>query len=105
MKGGLFDLCNLVYREENILPEKFKINCDGDGWRSPVAAGKVRMQALFSILEFKMVSQITKLKYQIVIQCSEEDNCFLVGFPDFSGQRSICVILSSKGAISRGIKN
>lgn len=61
MKGGLFDLCNLVYREENILPEKFKINCDGDGWRSPVAAGKVRRQALFSILEFKMVSQITKL--------------------------------------------
>jgi len=65
MKGSLFDLCNLVYREENILPEKFKINCDGDGWRSPVAAGKVRMQALFSILEFKMVSQITGLKRKV----------------------------------------
>jgi hypothetical protein len=26
-----------------------------------------------------------KLKYQMVIQWSEEDNCFLVGFPDFPG--------------------
>ncbi|MEH1903622.1 type II toxin-antitoxin system HicB family antitoxin [Nostoc sp.] len=30
---------------------------------------------------------MSKLKYQMVIQWSEEDNCFLVGFPDFSGQR------------------
>ncbi|GAA6614645.1 type II toxin-antitoxin system HicB family antitoxin [Scytonema sp. NUACC26] len=28
-----------------------------------------------------------KLKYQMIIQWSEEDNCFLVGFPDFPGQR------------------
>ncbi|MBD2579613.1 type II toxin-antitoxin system HicB family antitoxin [Oscillatoria sp. FACHB-1406] len=28
-----------------------------------------------------------KFKYQMVIQWSEEDNCFLVGFPDFPGQR------------------
>lgn len=28
-----------------------------------------------------------KLKYQMIIQWSEEDNCFLVGFPDFTGQR------------------
>ncbi|MBR8827752.1 MAG: type II toxin-antitoxin system HicB family antitoxin [Gomphosphaeria aponina SAG 52.96 = DSM 107014] len=28
-----------------------------------------------------------KIKYQMVIQWSEEDNCFLVGFPDFPGQR------------------
>jgi len=27
-----------------------------------------------------------KLKYQMIIQWSEEDNCFLVGFPDFPGQ-------------------
>jgi antitoxin HicB len=27
------------------------------------------------------------LKYQMVIQWSEEDNCFLVGFPDFPGQQ------------------
>ena len=30
---------------------------------------------------------MTKLKYQMVIQWSEEDNCFLVGFPDFPGQQ------------------
>jgi len=28
-----------------------------------------------------------KLKYQMIIQWSEEDNCFLVGFPDFPGQK------------------
>ncbi len=28
-----------------------------------------------------------KLKYQMIIQWSEEDKCFLVGFPDFPGQR------------------
>lgn len=30
---------------------------------------------------------INKLKYQMVIQWSEDDNCFLVGFPDFTGQQ------------------
>ncbi|GAB1539032.1 hypothetical protein NUACC21_16970 [Scytonema sp. NUACC21] len=30
---------------------------------------------------------MTELKYQMIIQWSEEDNCFLVGFPDFRGQR------------------
>ena len=30
---------------------------------------------------------MTKLKYQMVIQWSEEDDCFLVGFPDFPGQQ------------------
>ncbi|MEL6402403.1 MAG: type II toxin-antitoxin system HicB family antitoxin [Cyanobacteria bacterium J06607_6] len=29
---------------------------------------------------------MNKLKYQMVIQWSEEDSCFLVGFPDFPGQ-------------------
>lgn len=28
-----------------------------------------------------------RLKYQMVIQWSEEDDCFLVGFPDFPGQQ------------------
>lgn len=28
-----------------------------------------------------------KLKYQMVIQWSEADHCFLVGFPDFLGQQ------------------
>jgi len=27
-----------------------------------------------------------KLKYRMVIQWSQEDNCFLVGLPDFPGQ-------------------
>lgn len=27
-----------------------------------------------------------KLKYQMIIQWSDEDNCFLVALPDFSGQ-------------------
>lgn len=30
---------------------------------------------------------MTKFKYQMLIQWSDEDNCFLVGFPDFTGQR------------------
>ncbi len=30
---------------------------------------------------------IPNLKYQMVIQWSEEDDCFLVGFPDFPGQQ------------------
>lgn len=29
----------------------------------------------------------SRLKHQMVIQWSEEDNCFLVGFPDFPGQQ------------------
>lgn len=30
---------------------------------------------------------MTKLKYQMLIQWSDKDNCFLVGFPDFPGQQ------------------
>jgi antitoxin HicB len=30
---------------------------------------------------------MTKLKYQLVIQWSEKDDSFLVGFPDFVGQQ------------------
>lgn len=29
---------------------------------------------------------MSELKYKMVIQWSDEDNCFLVGFPDFPGQ-------------------
>ncbi|MDJ0797319.1 MAG: type II toxin-antitoxin system HicB family antitoxin [Calothrix sp. MO_167.B12] len=29
---------------------------------------------------------MSKFKYQMLIQWSEGDNCFLVGFPDFPGQ-------------------
>ena len=30
---------------------------------------------------------MNQLKYSMMIQWSEEDHCFLVGFPDFPGQR------------------
>lgn len=30
---------------------------------------------------------MTKLKYQILIQWSDEDDCFLVGLPDFPEQQ------------------
>jgi predicted RNase H-like HicB family nuclease len=30
---------------------------------------------------------MTKLKYSVVIQWSDEDDCFLVGFSDFPGQQ------------------
>jgi antitoxin HicB len=29
----------------------------------------------------------TKIKYEMTIAWSEEDNCYLVGFPDFLGQK------------------
>ena len=29
---------------------------------------------------------MSKFKYQMLIQWSDGDNCFLVGFPDFPGQ-------------------
>ncbi len=30
---------------------------------------------------------LTKMKYEMQICWSEEDNCYLVGFPDFPGQQ------------------
>ncbi|BAQ64876.1 type II toxin-antitoxin system HicB family antitoxin [Geminocystis sp. NIES-3709] len=30
---------------------------------------------------------MSKYKYKMVIEWSSEDNCFLVGFPDFVGQK------------------
>jgi predicted RNase H-like HicB family nuclease len=33
------------------------------------------------------INMMDRLKYQMIIQWSEEDNCFLVGFPDFPGQQ------------------
>ncbi|WP_295614813.1 hypothetical protein [Chamaesiphon sp. GL140_3_metabinner_50] len=29
----------------------------------------------------------TKIKYEMTIALSEEDDCYLVGFPDFLGQK------------------
>ncbi|CCI20448.1 conserved hypothetical protein [Microcystis aeruginosa PCC 9807] len=31
--------------------------------------------------------KMKKLKYRIVLQWSDEDNCYLVGLPDFPGQK------------------
>ena len=34
-----------------------------------------------------MMMKSTKIKYEMAIVWSEEDDCFLVGFPDFPGQK------------------
>lgn len=34
----------------------------------------------------KKIRELKQLKYKMVIQWSEEDDCFLVGLPDFMGQ-------------------
>ena len=31
--------------------------------------------------------KLTKLKYKMTIAWSDEDDCYLVGFPDFPGQK------------------
>jgi antitoxin HicB len=45
-----------------------------------------------------------KLKYQMVIQWSEEDACFLVGFPDFPGQQWRTHGDTYEEAIAQGIE-
>lgn len=47
---------------------------------------------------------MNKLKYQMVIQWSEEDNCFLVGFPNFPGQRWRTHGDTYKLAVANGIE-
>ena len=47
---------------------------------------------------------ISKLKYQIVIQWSEEDDCFLVGFPDFPGQQWRTHGNTYEEAVTQGIE-
>jgi antitoxin HicB len=47
---------------------------------------------------------IPKLKYQMVIQWSEEDSCFLVGFPDFPGQQWRTHGDTYQGAVAQGIE-
>ena len=39
------------------------------------------------VRDLKQMLRQNKFKYQMVIQWSEEDDCLLVGFPDFPGQR------------------
>jgi antitoxin HicB len=47
---------------------------------------------------------MTKLKYQMVIQWSEEDDCFLVGFPDFPGQQWRTHGATYEAAVTNGIE-
>jgi len=45
-----------------------------------------------------------KLKYQMIIQWSEVDNCFLVGFPDFPGQQWRTHGETYEEAVAQGIE-
>ncbi|MBD2498835.1 type II toxin-antitoxin system HicB family antitoxin [Nostoc sp. FACHB-280] len=45
-----------------------------------------------------------KLKYQMVIQWSEEDDCFLVELPDFPGQRWRTHGDTYESAVANGIE-
>jgi predicted RNase H-like HicB family nuclease len=47
---------------------------------------------------------MNKLKYSMVIQWSEEDHCFLVGFPDFPGQRWRTHGDTYESAVTNGIE-
>ena len=45
-----------------------------------------------------------KLKYQMLIKWSEEDACFLVGFPDFPGQQWRTHGETYEEAVAQGIE-
>ncbi len=47
---------------------------------------------------------MTKLKYPMVIQWSDEDHCFLVGLPDFPGQQWRTHGDTYEAAVSHGIE-
>ncbi|MBF2051163.1 MAG: type II toxin-antitoxin system HicB family antitoxin [Leptolyngbya sp. IPPAS B-1204] len=47
---------------------------------------------------------MNKFKYQMVIQWSDEDACFLVGFPDFPGQRWRTHGDTYESAVANGIE-
>jgi antitoxin HicB len=47
---------------------------------------------------------MNKFKYRMLIQWSEEDNCFLVGFPDFPGQLWRTHGESYEEAVTNGIE-
>lgn len=47
---------------------------------------------------------MSKLKYQMVIQWTEKDNCFLVGFPDFPGQQWRTHGDTYESAVANGIE-
>ena len=47
---------------------------------------------------------MTQLKYSMAIQWSDEDDCFLVGFPDFPGQQWRTHGTTYELAVSNGIE-
>ena len=47
---------------------------------------------------------MNRFKYQMVIQWSEEDHCFLVGFPDFPGQQWRTHGETYQEAVTQGIE-
>ncbi len=47
---------------------------------------------------------MNSLKYQMLIQWSEEDSCFLVGFPDFPGQQWRTHGQTYEEAVTQGIE-
>ncbi len=47
---------------------------------------------------------MTQLKYLMIIQWSDEDDCFLVGLPDFPGQRWRTHGTTYELAVSNGIE-
>ncbi len=47
---------------------------------------------------------MNKLKYQIIIQWSDQDDCFLVGFPDFPNQKWRTHGETYEAALSNGIE-
>ncbi|WNZ22956.1 type II toxin-antitoxin system HicB family antitoxin [Leptolyngbya sp. NK1-12] len=47
---------------------------------------------------------MNKYKYQMVIQWSDEDACFLVGLPDFPGQRWRTHGDTYESAVANGIE-
>ncbi len=47
---------------------------------------------------------MNQLKYQMVIQWSEQDHCFLVGFPDFPGQQWRTHGETYEEAVTQGIE-
>ena len=47
---------------------------------------------------------MTQLKYPMIIQWSDEDDCFLMGLPDFPGQRWRTHGSTYELAVSNGIE-
>ena len=46
----------------------------------------------------------TDIKYEMTIDWSEEDDCFLVGFPDFPGQKWRTHSDTYKSAVNNGVE-